>query len=108
MAGNDHCQRIGREGLRHRPHGFGRADAPRDFGVGRGFTSRGFLQRLPNTFLKGRPAHIQRHPKAASWVVDECHDLSDTFFKPLIARTEPSLRKPGLQIKHERVGIPTL
>src|SRR5260221_14575094 len=64
VAGNGDGDRVGGAGVRHRAHGFRRADALRDLRVARRRAGRDLAQRLPDALLKGGAAHVERQVEA--------------------------------------------
>ena len=105
MTGDGHGDLVGGAGPGDGPNGGGFADSRRDFGIARGLARRDVAQRLPDTMLKRRAAHIERKREPALWRFDKADDLGDQFFEVGVSADEIGLGKTILEVARQSLGI---
>src|SRR5471030_2548445 len=105
MTWNRHGDLVGAAGESHRPDRFGRSNALGNLGVTGRFPCGDFTQCLPDTFLEGGAAHVQRQVQANGWRFDETDDLCDQQLEVLITTNKVRFTEHILEVTHQRIRI---
>jgi hypothetical protein len=98
VTGNRYRDLVGSTRGRNGAHGFRRTNPLSYFPVAGGLTRRNFSQRLPNTLLKSRAAHIEREIEADPGLFDNANDIGDYLFEIKISAKQICPWKSVLKI----------
>src|SRR5882672_421191 len=104
MAGNRDRNRVRCTRVRHRAHGFGRADTLGDFRIAGGRAGRNLAQRPPYPLLEGRAAHVEWKIETERGRLDEADHLGHPLLEAFVSADQCRLGKAVLEIAHQRLG----
>src|SRR5258705_6710450 len=98
VTGNRYRDPVGSAGSGDGASGFRCPDPLSYLPIAGGLTSGNFHQRLPDTLLECRAAHVEREFETDPWVFDEADDSGDNFFEAAISAEQISPWKPVLEL----------